>query len=295
LLKPNPLKEIRVEKKFQNVDQVSAASGIKIAAPNLDDVIAGSPIATVHNEKDLERVKEELQTSIQEIEFEATGEGITLKADNLGSLEALVGVFKDRVAIKKAEIGKVLRKDVIEIEVVKDPLKKVIIAFNVDIDELASKEAKDKSLVIIHNNIIYKLIEEFDEFVKQQQEKIRQEKLSLITFPAKVKILSGHTFRASNPAIVGAEVLVGTIKTGFKLQKNGKEIGVIKAIQSENKTLQKAERGDKVAISIEGPIVGRHIREGDELATMINENDLKVLKELDMKEEVEIAEEILNH
>jgi len=295
LLKPYPLREIRVEKKFENIDHVPAAAGVKIAAPNLDEVIAGSPIATVHDEKQIEEIKKELQTGIEEIEFERTGDGIILKADNLGSLEALISTFKERVPVIKAEIGNVLRKDVIEIEAVKDPLRKAIIAFNVDIDEIAEKDAKDRSIKIIQSNIIYKLIENFDDFIKQQKEKIKLEKLETITFPGKIKILAGHTFHVSNPAIVGVEVLDGKIKSGYKLQKNGKEIGVIKSIQSESKTLTEADRGDKVAVSIDGPIVGRHIREGDELATVITQKDIAVLKELNMKEEIELAREILGH
>jgi len=293
MLKPRPLKEIRVEKQFENIDHVSAAIGVKIAAPDLDKAKAGSPVAFVSNENQIEEIKKELQTGIQEIEFEKTGEGIILKADNLGSLEALIGIFKDKVPIKKAEIGNVLRKDVIEIDAVKAPLKKIIIAFNVGIDDIAATYAKDKSIKILQNNIIYKLTEGYEEFVKETEEKIRLQKLESITLPAKIKLLSGHTFRASNPAIVGVEVLAGTVKAGFKLQKNGKEIGEIKTIQSESKTLSKAVRGDKVAISIEGPTVGRQIREGDELTTVITENDLKVLEELKMKEEIELAKEIL--
>ena len=293
LLKPPPLRELRVEKQFENVDYVTAAAGIKISAPDLDKAVAGSPIATVHEGGEIEEIKKELQAGIEEIEFEKTGEGIILKADTLGSLEALIGIFKDKVAIKKAEIGKVMRKDVIEIEVVKDPFKKIIIAFNVGVDEIAAKEAKDKSLAILQNNIIYKLIEDYDTFVKQQEEKIKLQKLETITLPARIKLLAGHTFHVSNPAIVGVEVLEGTIKPGYKLQKDGREIGDIKAIQSENVSLSKASKGEKVAVSIEGPIVGRHIREGDELETIINENDLKVLGELCMREEVELARKIL--
>ncbi len=292
LLKPRPLKEIRIEKQFENIDHASAAAGVKVAAPNLENVIAGSPIAFVSNENQVEELKKELQAGIEEIEFEKTGEGIILKADNLGSLEALIGIFKNRVTIKKADIGKVLRKDVVEIDAVKDRMKKIIIAFNVDVDEIAAKEAKDKSIKILQNNIIYKLEEGYEEFVKETEEKIRLEKLETITLPAKIKILPGHTFHVSHPAIVGIEVLAGTIKTGYKLKKNGKEIGEIKAVQSENKSLSKAVTGDKVAISIEGPIVGRHIREGDELTTVVTEDDLKVLKELNMKEEIELIEEI---
>ena len=293
LLKPPPSRELRIEKQFESVDYVYAAAGIKISAPDLEKAVAGSPIATVHEGGEIEKIKKELQASIEEIEFEKAGEGIILKADTLGSLEALIGIFKDKIAIKKAEIGKVMRKDVIEVETVKDPFKKIIIAFNVDIDEIAVKEAKDKSLPILQNNIIYRLIEDYDNFVKQQQEKVKLQKLESITLPARIKLLLGHTFHVSNPAIVGVEVLEGTIKPGYKLQKDGREIGEIKAIQSENVSLPKASRGERVAVSIEGPIVGRHIKEGDELETIINEDDLKVLEELNMKEEVELARKIL--
>jgi translation initiation factor 5B len=295
LLKPPPSKELRIEKQFENVEYVYAAAGIKISAPDLEKATAGSPIATVHEGGKIEEIKKELQAGIEEIEFDKTGEGIILKADALGSLEALIGIFKDKISIKKAEIGKVMRKDVIEIDAVKDPFKKIIIAFNVDVDEIAAKDAKDKSLTILQNNIIYRIIEDYDIFVKQQQEKIRLQKLEAITLPAIIKLLPGHVFHASNPAIVGVEILEGTIKSGYKLQKDGREIGEIKAIQSENVSLPKASKGERVAVSIEGPIVGRHIREGDSLETIINENDLKVLEELNMREEVELARKILKH
>ncbi|MFH1229779.1 MAG: translation initiation factor IF-2, partial [Candidatus Aenigmatarchaeota archaeon] len=144
LLKPRPLKEIRVEKQFENIDYVFAASGIKISAPGLEGAIAGSPIVFVSDESKVDGIKKELQSMTQEIEFEKEGEGAILKADNLGGLEALIGIFKEKVPIKKAEIGKVFRKDVIEVENVKDRLKRVIVAFNVDIDDIAAKEAKDK-------------------------------------------------------------------------------------------------------------------------------------------------------
>jgi len=293
LLKPRPLKEIRVEKQFENIDYVSAASGVKISAPGLDNVISGSPIAFVSDEKKIEEVKKELQAGIEEIEFEKTGEGIILKADNLGSLEALIGIFKDKVPIKKAETGKVLRNDIVEIEAVKDRLKRIIIAFNVDIDELAVKEAKDKSINVLQNNVIYQLIEGYDKFIEAEKEKIRLEKLETIIMPAKIRILPGHVFRASKPAIVGVEVLAGTIKSGYKLKKDDKEIGEIKAIESEGASVGIAARGEKVAISIEGPTVGRQIEEGDELTTIINEQTLKVLQELKMDGEIELAKEIL--
>jgi translation initiation factor 5B len=295
LLKPPSMRELRVEKQFDYVDHVSAAAGIKISAPGLENAVAGSPIASVHNEKDVERIKKELQEAVERIEFETTGEGVILKADNLGSLEALIHILKQKnISIKKADVGKILRKDLMEIEAVKDSLKRVIIAFNVGMDEAIEKDAKDKNIRILRSNIIYHLIEDYDKFLRTEKERIRQEKLNSIVRPAVVKILPGHTFHISNPAVVGVEILEGMIKSGYKLQKNGKEIGEIKAIQSENQSLEKAEKGQKVAISIEGPVVGRHIKEGDKLETIISKKDLRILEELEMWGEVEIAKRIMN-
>ncbi len=297
LLKPSPRKELRVEKQFDNVDSVSAAAGIKISAPGLEHALAGSPIASLRSnapEDLIERISKEFKEAAEEIEFETDEEGIVLKADTLGSLEALVHILKRKnIKIKKAEVGKVLRKDVIEVETIKDPYRKAIIAFNVGIDEIAEKEAKDKSLRIIKGDIIYRLIEEYEIYIEETRQKITKAKLESINLPARIKILPGMVFHVSNPAIVGVEVLAGTIKAGFKLQKNGKEIGEIKAIQSENVSLEKAKKGDRVAVSIEGPTVGRHIREGEELSTIVTKNDLRVLEELGLKEEIELAKELL--
>jgi translation initiation factor 5B len=293
LLKPPALSELRVEKQFENVDSVSAAAGIKISAFGLENAIAGMPIVSVRNFEDIEKVKQELKEIVGEVEFERTGEGVILKADTLGSLEALIKILRDRsIPIKKAEVGKVLRKDISEIDSVKDPLFRTILVFNVGVDEAMIKESKDKKIHIINNNIIYRLIEGYEKFLEETKQRMRQEKLDSITLPAKIKLLPAMTFHAAHPAIVGVEVLEGTIKPGFKLQKDGKEIGEIKAIQSENISIEKASKGEKVAVSIEGPIIGRHIKEGDELSTILHKNDLKVLQELEMWDLVNLAKEI---
>ena len=49
LLRPRPLEEIRTEQQFEQVDAVAAADGVKIAAPDLDDAIAGAPIRVLRD------------------------------------------------------------------------------------------------------------------------------------------------------------------------------------------------------------------------------------------------------
>lgn len=98
----------------------------------------------------------------------------------------------------------------------------------------------------------------------------------------------------ANPATVGIEVLAGYLKPNAKLQKDGKEIGVLRSIQSDNVSIDHAEKGQRVAVSIDGPTVGRQIKEGDELTTIVTKDDLKILEELGMREEANLAKEILH-
>ncbi len=293
LMKPAPLKELRVEKQFEHVDKVSAAAGIKIFAAGLENAIAGSPIITVKNESDIESVKSELAKEVEGIEFEKAVEGIVIKADTLGSLEAMIRLLKQKnIEIRKAGVGDVHRNDVVTIES-EDRLKKVILAFNVKVSEDAAEIAKSRNIMIFDNDVIYRLLEDYEKWVSDEKKKAERERLESITMPGKILLLKGLVFRASHPAIVGTEVLSGLVKSGVSLLKDGKEIGTVKEIQSEGNAVEKAERGQRVALSIDGAIVGRHIFEGDELSVKITPADLAVLEELGSAEEVALAKKTL--
>ena len=92
LLAPEPLRDIRTEKKFQNVESVDAAAGVKIAAPGLGDVVAGSAIRTAKTFEEAETILEELSKEREEVEISTENECLVLKADTIGSLEALISV-----------------------------------------------------------------------------------------------------------------------------------------------------------------------------------------------------------
>ncbi len=293
LMKPAPLKELRVEKQFEHVDKVSAAAGIKISAPGLENAIAGSPIITTKDESEIEGVKAELAKEVEGIEFEKAAGGIVTKADTLGSLEAMIRLLKQKnVEIRKAEVGNVHRNDIVTIES-EDRLKKVILAFNVKISEDAAEMARSRNVKIFENNVIYRLLEDYEKWISEEKKKMEQEKLESITRPGKILLLKGMVFRASSPAVVGVEVVSGMIKSGVSLLKDGKEIGTIKEIQSEGNLVEKAERGQRVAVSMNEPIVGRHIFEGDELSVKVIAEDLAVLEELGSAEEVALAKKAL--
>ena len=296
LLKPKPLKEIRVEREFEHVDVVTAAAGVKIFAPELDKAIAGSPIRAVRSDGDVEKAKEEMSAEVEEMEFETSADGIIVRADTLGSLEALVHIVQQKgIAVRKAEVGPPTRKDLMDTESAEDRLKRVILVFNVPVAADLLREAKNKRVNIICSEIIYRLFEEYEKWIAEQNQNIRMEKLESITMPGKIKLLPGFVFRANNPAVVGVEVLAGEIKPGVRLLKGRVEVGTVKGIQQESVSKEKAKKGDRVAVSIDGPTVGRQIKEGDELTTAITSNDLSVLEELGFTEEAALARKILGY
>ncbi|MGA8377686.1 MAG: translation initiation factor IF-2, partial [Methanoregula sp.] len=87
LLKPRPMKEILVEDRFERVKAVVAASGIKVSAPGLEKVIAGSPLFVVRGNAD--ELATRIRKEMQEIHVNLADEGIVIKADTIGALEAL--------------------------------------------------------------------------------------------------------------------------------------------------------------------------------------------------------------
>lgn len=282
LLKPGPLKELRVEKKFESVDEVCASAGIKIAALGLEGVIAGSPLIAVEKEEEIEEAKKFVQKEVEEVEFVKEVDGVVLKADTLGGLEAMIKLLKDvGIAIRKAEVGYVTKQDVIEVQNVSDRLRRVILAFNVKVLDEATELAKNLKIRIFSNNIIYRLMEEYKEWCFQEKEKEIAEKLERVSRPVKIKLLKGFTFRVSKPCIVGVEVLAGLLKPGVLLRrKDGKIIDRVKEIQSEGRKIAEAKLGDKVAISMEEPVMGRTIHEGDILISVLTDNDIKILREV---------------
>jgi translation initiation factor 5B len=275
LLKPEPLKEMRVERVFQTIDKASAACGVKISSPELGGVIAGSPVRFVKDERDAETAKADITKEIEEVEIETENDGMILKADTLGSLDGLIKVLKDlNIPIRKAKVGNVLKGDVMESSNMKKP---VIFAFNVEVVPDADECAKKMGVEIFKSNIIYRLIEGYQEWETNLKKNTEAKLLESVTHPGRIKILRGYVFRQSKPAIFGVEVLAGIIKTGYKMKKDGKMIGEIKELQAEGENVQKAKAGEKVAVSMDGVTIGRQINEGDELENALFDRDIEIL------------------
>ncbi|MFZ0282547.1 MAG: translation initiation factor IF-2, partial [Bacteroidales bacterium] len=208
LLKPKPLTEIRSEERFMPVKHVVAASGVKISAPKLENALAGSTIRVVSNPEEVEALSEELKSELEAVRIDTENEGVILKSDTLGSLEALVGELKARkIPIHYADVGPISRRDVIKGAAINDPLLSAVLGFNVDILPDAITEIQKTNVPVFSSEIIYSIIENYEKWVEDQKMKLEQERLEAVIRPGAVRILPDCVFRQSKPAVVGVQVI----------------------------------------------------------------------------------------
>src|SRR3989344_3959639 len=224
------------------VKESYAASFLEVCGPELKDVSSGMPLLIANKNED--EIKDEIQKQINEVTIDTDKDGIVIKADSVGSLEALIFMLKERnIKIHKSSIGQINKKDV------------------------SDAESQDNELKSVQR-------------------------------PAKVAFLRNYIFRQSNPAVIGMEVLSGTLKVGMDLIKtDGSRIGEIKSIQENGKGVSEAEKGKQVAVAISGAIVGRQLIEGDVYVSEINEREfrkLKDMKKLLNSDEIALLKEILD-
>ncbi|MEM3546057.1 MAG: translation initiation factor IF-2 [Candidatus Bathyarchaeia archaeon] len=282
LLLPKPLDEIRAPTGgFMKVDKVVAAVGVKIAAPNLEDAIPGSPLYAVPEGASVEEYVKKLSEEIGRLRIKTDKIGVVVKADTLGALEALITELNKRgIPVRLADIGDVSKRDFTEAKVTarEKPEYGVILGFNVKILPEATEESA--GIPVFISNIIYRVVEDYVAWFKVKQEEKTKMIISTLIFPGKLKILPGYVFRRSKPAIVGVEVLAGRVKPREELiRDDGESVGAILQVQDRGKTIPEATRGMQVAISIDNAIIGRNVDEGDILYVDVPEQHYKMFKQ----------------
>jgi translation initiation factor 5B len=281
LLKPRALQEIRVEERFERVKKVVAAAGVKLAAPDLERVIAGSPLVVVKGERD--QAIREVEKEMGAIQVKLSEEGISIKADTIGALEALSKELEAKgIGIIKAGVGPVSRHDLIEVQTISNPLQSVLLCFNTPFLPDAEELVRDPSYAhvkIFSSGIIYELIDNYLKWRDERKREMEERRFEQIILPAKITILPNCIFRQSNPAVVGVRILGGRLRPNvYLIDRTGKRVGHLKTMQLRGEFIHEAPAGKEIAISIEGATVGRQIDVGDEFLVDLPEKHVKVLE-----------------
>ena len=285
--------------KFKPVSEATAATGIRMQLTESINVLPGMPFQTF---SDIEETKKEFRKEISE-NIKLDKEGIIVKADSLGSLEALLLLLRqENIKISRAGIGSITKSDIISAQanLQSSPLNAILLGFNVDEDEEAKEFLKTnnsvKDIKILKEEVVYKLIENLQDFQDKKTKEIEKQKLDSLTRICKLKILPQFVFHNSNPAIFGVGVEGGSIKQGIELiDENREKIGKIKAIQSEGKSVEQAKTGEEVATSVPGIAFDRHLKNSQFLYSDLNEyqfREFKKNKSLLSSDEISVLQEI---
>ena len=294
------LEEIQpLSSKFSPKDSVTASTGIRMQIVSKEEVLPGMPFEIFRN--NIEELKEKFKKEISDsVSSSLSKNGIIIKADSLGSLEALITLLKQsNVPIIKAGIGNINKADIISakanLEI--DELNAIIIGFNTSIDEDAKELAKaEKNIKIITNEVVYKLIEDLVEFRKRRAQEIEKRRLMELATICKLEILHQYVFRNTNPAIFGVKVLGGKLTKELNLiSEDGGKIGKTKAIQHERNPVNEATEGQEVALSISGVNFERVLGDKKFLYTDIGESQFRKFKknkDLLSHSEIKILQEI---
>ena len=304
LLLPKPLDEMRDPRdKFRSVTEVISAAGLRIVSPDLEGVLAGSPLYVLRNKDEEKEIRHFIESEVKGTFINNTNAlGVILRCDTIGSLEAIIDMLKkENIPIQTADIGHITRRDVLAAHAVKDKDRYlgVILGFNVKILDEAKKEAAEREVYIFNEKVIYNLVRNYTDWIKYQKEHADSIMFEEIPPICKIQFLKGFVFRRNDPAVFGAEILIGKLRQKNQvINENGSKVGIIHQIQDKGKNIEEARKGMQVAVSIRGPTIGRQINEGDFFYTDLNSRQAKLLSEKFghrlIEEEKEIFEFILN-
>ena len=280
--------------RFKPKEKVYASTGLRMQPCEKIEVLPGMPFVIYKGDK--EKIKKEFKKEISET-IKTDKQGIIVKADSLGSLEALILILKqENISIVKAGIGDINKADIIcakaNLEI--NELDAVIVGFNASIDEEAKKIKGN--IKILTDDVIYKLVENLVEFRTEKRKELEKERMLGLTTICKLKILPQFVFRNTKPAIFGVKIEAGKINPGLKLiNKKDEKVGRIKNIQSENKTVNEAKENMEVAISISGVNFERQLKGQEFLYSDISSSQFKNFKknkDLLSPNEMKILQEI---
>ena len=173
-----------------------------------------------------------------------------------------------------------------------------VLGFNNIVLDEARQESSDSNTPIVWSNIIYDVLDKYQEWVKQEKEKEKLDAMEKLPLPGKIYLIPGFMFRASKPAVFGVEVKAGRIKKGYRLMnKRGEIVGEIREMQHEKEKVEEAKTGMQIAISCDGINYGKNVEEKEELYTYITAEEAKkweVQKELLSGDEKALLNEIRN-
>lgn len=282
-------------KTLEEREYVSAASAVRILIADRLEVVPGTPVYSVESEEEREKAFEEITKQTQpNIEISPTG--IHVKADALGSLEAISYELMQRsISIRYAGIGDISRRDIVSTETVSEPLDRLIIGFNVSLLPDAQAALGTSEANVLTGNVIYSIVEETENWIKQKKEELIEEKKHEMPIPSKISIMPEYIFRSTKPVIVGIKVHAGRVKVGDRLIKaDGRYGGTVRSLRDGEISKKFCDAPGEIAAAIEGVTLNRQIIPGETLYVDIPEGTVRNIRDSDLDDSIlSVLDEII--
>jgi translation initiation factor 5B len=300
LVTPHPLREMRVKGDYLHHKYLRGSMGIKICATGLEEAVAGTNLIVVpENASDdqIAQIKKDIMKDYEDVVkgFDLQQEGVYVMSSTLGSLEALLVFLKEsKIPVSQVAIGDVRLIDVRRASVILEKKHKeygVILAFDVKVTPEAQQEADHLGIKIMTAEIIYHLFDQFQAYINNFRNAQREAALSSndAVFPCVIEIIPEFVFNKKTQLVFGVLIVDGVLRLGTPLcvpDKGNLEIGRVVSIEKDHKTVDKANRGDSVAIKIDtanspNPTTayGRHFDHQNKLVSVISRKTIDSLKE----------------
>ncbi|MFH1632020.1 MAG: translation initiation factor IF-2 [bacterium] len=251
----------------QDIQEAPPSTPVKIIgfkeAPSVGDIMeVPADIKLLHKLKSQPSRKagvEEITVSahVRTEEEKESGEdkpvlNLIIKADVLGSLEAIIGTIEKidnpyvDVKIVSRGLGNVTDADVLRAEATGAP----VMAFNVKVAGTAATLAREQKVDIGEYNIIYRLFEDVEERVKKL---VPAEKV--YTDLGSVKVLAIFK-KTTKGVIVGGQVAKGTVEVNStaRVMRDGEIVaeGKIESLQCGKMDVKIAEQGEECGMGFIG-------------------------------------------
>lgn len=272
------LEEIKpVSFSFKATKEAIAATGLRIQLSEKVDILPGMPFQVFQD--NLGEIEREFKKELSEA-VKLDSKGIIVKADSLGSLEALLTLLRQEgIKVMNASIGRVNKQDIQQaranVEI--DTTDAVILGFNTALDDEAKELAKNVKIIL--DEVVYKLIENVKLWQAEKRAEIEKERLMSLSNLVKLEILHQYVFHNAKPAIFGVRVLGGKLKKETNLiSKSNEEIGRVKNVQHEKASVDEAGEGMEVAISIPGITFDRQLKDEKFLYSDLGESQFRAFK-----------------
>ncbi len=183
---------------------------------------------------------------------------VIIKADVVGSQEAILGGLPEKILVISADVGEVTQKDISFAKVANAP----VLAFNVKVPSTIKQQAEREGVLIREYKIIYELLADMEDIAIGFEQAKQEQKIT-----GKAKIIAKFTIEGKN--IAGAKVTSGKLKVASQvILKRGESIlgeAKIETLKKFKKDFEQVSAGQECGVGLNPEL---DFQEGDEIQSL---------------------------